>query len=63
MMERPKCDVKGCDNISFFHGFGRDVCRVCYDRLMRCGGFYRRQDEEKYAKMQETGQLELFGRR
>ena len=26
-----QCDVAGCDLISFFHGFGRDLCRNCYN--------------------------------
>jgi hypothetical protein len=39
--ERPMCDARGCENVSSFHGFGRDVCWSCYARLMTNGGFYR----------------------
>ena len=38
---RPMCDARGCDNVSSFHGFGRDVCWSCYGRLLENGGFYR----------------------
>jgi hypothetical protein len=38
--DRPMCDSKGCENVSNFHGFSRNVCWCCYARLLQSGGFY-----------------------
>jgi hypothetical protein len=44
---RPMCDTKGCETISSFHGFGRDVCWQCYARLLENGGFYHLTQGER----------------
>jgi len=36
------CDTPGCEMVSNFHGFGRDVCWGCYSRMMVSP--YRKED-------------------
>lgn len=37
---RPMCDFKGCELMSSFHGFKRDLCWPHYAQLLQNGGFY-----------------------
>lgn len=50
---RPMCDAKGCENVSSFHGFGRDVCWSCYARLLKNGGFYSLTKPYRESTMRE----------
>ena len=50
---RPMCDSKGCESVSNFHGFGRDVCWSCYARLITSCGFYHLTRSYRESTMRE----------
>lgn len=64
--DRPMCDFKGCERVSNFHGFERDVCWSCYARLLENGGFYSLTQEYRESTIEsnpahlESPQLSLF---
>jgi hypothetical protein len=51
---RPMCDSRGCESVSNFHGFGRDVCWSCYSRLLTSGGFYSLTSSYRESTMRES---------
>jgi len=55
---RPTCDVQGCELLSQFHGFGRDVCWQHYSTMIVSGAFLDRNPIER--KPVDSPQLDLF---
>jgi hypothetical protein len=56
----PKCETKGCDLESRFHGFGHHFCWVCYGRWLSEVVNTKPMDGSYQINLSDGSQLELF---